>query len=119
MEQLGELRDLYDEFKDRKVAVIGVSNEERNLMAHTNVIGELGFLPEWDLVTDIGYRHNSFARTTAYLLDTDGVVRQVFPMEIYDRPPWWAILNEVDRIDAADKAAKKGSKRKASTRKKR
>ena len=39
-----------------------------------------------------------YARTTGYLLDSEGVVRQVFPMETYNRPRWWAVLHEIDRL---------------------
>lgn len=118
MEQLGELRELYAEFEERDVAILGISSEERNMMDHANVIGELGFMPEWDLVTDIGYRHDAYERTTAYFVERTGEVRQVFPMEIYDRPPWWAILNEIDRLDDEAKGKKKKGKSRRSSKRK-
>ncbi len=37
-------------------------------------------------------------RTTTYLVDRDGVVRQVFPAIIHMRPSWKAVLNEMDRL---------------------
>ena len=38
-----------------------------------------------------------YDRTSAYLIDEAGLVRQVFPMEVYDRAPFHALLNEIDR----------------------
>ena len=39
-----------------------------------------------------------FDRTTAYFIDSEGVVRQVFPMLIHSRPSWDAILGEIERL---------------------
>jgi hypothetical protein len=37
-------------------------------------------------------------RTTAYWVDAEGVVRQVFPMLIHSRPSLDAILGEIERL---------------------
>lgn len=41
-------------------------------------------------------------RTTAYLVDADGVVRQIFPMTIHHRPSWRALLGELDALLAGE-----------------
>lgn len=40
----------------------------------------------------------AYAPTTGYLIDEKGVIQQVFPMETYNRPPVWSILNEIQRL---------------------
>ena len=41
---------------------------------------------------------DAYSPTTSYLIDREGKVLQVFPMEIYGRTPWWSLLNEMDRV---------------------
>ena len=43
-----------------------------------------------------------YDRTTAYLIDEHGMVRQVFPMLIHFRPSWEAILGEVRALAAEE-----------------
>lgn len=43
----------------------------------------------------------AYDRATAYLIDKEGVVRQVFPMIIHARPSWRVVLDEVARITGA------------------
>ena len=38
---------------------------------------------------------------TAYLIDKTGIVRQIFPMKIHQRPSWKAVLREVDALNQA------------------
>ena len=93
---------MYNEFEKRDTIVIAVSNEERNIAQHANMLNLLKGAPKCKLAADIGDRKTKrYERTTAYLIDKEGIVRQVFPMEIYRRPPWWAILNEIDRVFGA------------------
>jgi glutathione peroxidase-family protein len=101
MKQLVKLQDLYKEFVARGVEIVAFSNEEKSFMAHTKVIGQLGESPPYPILCDAKRKATPrYERTTAYLVGRDGTVQQVFPMEVYDRPPWWAILNEIDRLDA-------------------
>ena len=41
---------------------------------------------------------SGYDRVTAYLIDREGIVRQVFPMIIRSRPSWEALLEESRRI---------------------
>ena len=98
MVQLGELQEIYQEFEKRGITVIGLANEEKSLYEHKKTIEKFegaGF----ELVADINRRKTKMLeRTTAYLVDKKGIIRQIFPMEIYNRPQWWPILNEIDRL---------------------
>jgi hypothetical protein len=42
-----------------------------------------------------------YDRTTAYPIDKQGGVRQVFPILIHHRASWPAILNDIDRLKLA------------------
>ena len=39
-----------------------------------------------------------YARARAYLIDKEGVVRQVFPSMLRHRAPWQAVINETRRV---------------------
>ncbi len=55
-------------------------------------------LPAFDVLVDVERRATkAWGRTSAYLLDPGGVVRQVFPMTLRARPSWRAILAEIER----------------------
>ena len=59
--------------------------------------------PSFDIVADLNRKKTKrYHRTTAYLIDKTGVVRQVFPMLVHSRPSWKAILGEMDRILTED-----------------
>ena len=63
----------------------------------------LGGDPPFPLLADVGQKQTKrIEQTTAYLIDADGIVRQVFPMQTYARGALQAILREADRILAED-----------------
>ena len=98
MKQLGELQSMWDEFESRGVEVIAIAKETAKL-AELNETAERFPERPFTLVGAVdGKGVERYARTTGYLLDTDGTVRQVFPMETYNRPRWWAVLHEIDRL---------------------
>ena len=100
MLQLGQLQELVEEFEARDTVVVTIANEERDPADSAKVRNHLGGEePAFVNLVDMGWSlAEHFERTTAYWVDAEGVVRQVFPMEIYSRPPWWAILNEIDDL---------------------
>ena len=100
MVQLGELQALIEEFEARDTVVVTIANEEDSLESNLAVRDHLGGEdPRFVSLVDLEDRSGeSMERTTAYFVDATGRVRQVFPMEIYARPPWWSILNEIDAI---------------------
>ena len=90
---------MYDEFAKRDTVVIAVAQEDTDLESHAKILKKLGKSPPFDVVCDIGCKETArYHRTAAYLIDKQGVVRQVFPMLIHSRPSWRAILHEVDRL---------------------
>lgn len=98
MKQLVQLQDVKDEFAKRGVKVIALSLEAGKMEDHA---GTLKRFPNrmFALGAAIeGKGAPGLARTTGYLVDGSGVVQQIMPMEAYNRPSWWAVLNEIDRL---------------------
>lgn len=94
------MQGLYDEFTKRETVVIAVAQEDTDLESHGKFLKKFGSSgPSFDIVADMNRKKTKrYHRTTAYLIDKTGVVRQVFPMLIHSRPSWKAILSEMDRI---------------------
>lgn len=100
MAQLVQLQKSYDEFEARDAVVIAVAQEDVDLEKHGNILTKFGGEPKFQIGADIGREETKkYDRTTAYLIDKEGRVRQVFPMLIHHRPSWKAILNEMDRLE--------------------
>lgn len=98
------MQGLYDEFTKRDTVVIAVAQEDTDLESHGKFLKKFGSSgPPFDIVADLNRKKTKrYHRTTAYLIDKTGVVRQVFPMLIHSRPSWKAILSELDRILSGD-----------------
>lgn len=89
---------MQDEFAKRGIALIAVAKEMREQNELTKTARRyperafrLGGLPQ-------GEGLEAYANTSGYLIDAEGTIRQVFPMEAFNRPSWWAILKEADRV---------------------
>lgn len=79
--------------------MIAVAQEDKDLKSHSDLPGKLRPSPRFDVVADLNREVTTkYDRTTAYLIDKEGIVRQVFPMLIHSRPSWAAIFAEIDRI---------------------
>jgi alkyl hydroperoxide reductase subunit AhpC len=90
---------MYDEFEKRDTVVIAVAQEDDDLEKHKKIYKSFDGKVPFKIAADIGYKKTKpYKRTTAYLIDKEGVVRQVFPMLIHSRPTWWAILHEIDAM---------------------
>lgn len=86
----------------RDTAVIAIAQEDTDLESHGKMLAKFGDEgPPFEVVADMGREGApAFDRTTAYLIDKEGVVRQVFPMLIRSRPSWEAVLGQVDALNA-------------------
>ena len=93
---------MYDKFESRDTVVVAIAQEDKDLKSHAQLAAKIKPDPKFPIVADLkGKTVRTYDRTTAYLIDKEGVVRQVFPMLIRNRPSWNAILQEVDRINGA------------------
>ena len=97
--QLVQLQNMWDEFEKRDIHVIAVSQEDTDLASHGKFPQSFDPPPAFDIVADLARAATlPYDRTTAYLIDKKGIVRQVFPTIIHARPSWEAVLHETDRI---------------------
>ncbi len=85
-----------DELEALNTVVVGLSQEDKDLASAGKMAkGWPDPLP-FELVFDFDRAvTKAYDRTSAYLIDEQGVVRQVFPMLIHHRPSWEALLGEV------------------------
>lgn len=90
---------MYDAFEERRTPVLAIANEEswyhENQKLDEHLEGDRRFHNAVDFNYKLSY---TFEREAAYLIDKRGKIAQVFPMEVYERAPWWSVLNEIDRI---------------------
>lgn len=88
--------------------VVAVAQEDKSLEEHGRILKKLK-APPFDVVADLNREiTTTYDRTTAYLIDKKGVVRQVFPMLIHARPSWDAIVGEIEALVAEQKAMSEG-----------
>jgi len=103
VKQLVELQKTYDEFARHDTVVIAVAQEDKDLKSHGRMLSKLGSQLPFDVVADIGRKQTlRYDRTTSYLIDKHGVVREIFPALIHMRPTWRAILTRIDAMTAED-----------------
>ena len=96
MTQLVQLQDMWSEFESRGLDVIAIAKETGKMAELEDTSGRFPDRPFHLAGALEGVGVERYANTTGYLIGPDGTVLQVFPMETYNRPSWWAILNEVD-----------------------
>lgn len=76
---------------------VAISQEDTDLRSFMRMPGR--FEGRFPILADPGrWRTRAFGRTTAYLVDPDGIVRQIFPMVMTTRPSWRVVLSELDRL---------------------
>ena len=97
--QFGELRREYDDIEARGLSVIGLALEEKNAADTKRFVPSMGGDTPFPLLSDVGReKTQGYEQTTAYLIDAEGIVRQVFPMQTYARGSLQAILREAERV---------------------
>jgi peroxiredoxin len=93
------LQQVYDEFERRDTVVIAIAQEDTDLDKHAQMAAKIKPKPRFEIVADLNRaKTGAYDRITAYLIDKNGRVRQIFPMLVRTRPSWEAVLNEIDRI---------------------
>lgn len=93
------MQKAYDEFERRDTVVIAVAQEDKDLESHGKIRANFKPSPRFEIVADVGRRETKrYHQTSSYLIDREGVVRQIFPMLIHSRGPWSAILGEIDAM---------------------
>ena len=93
---------MYDEFERRNTVVIAVAQEDTDLKSHGKFLSNFEPEPRFEVVADVGRRKTkAYGRTTTYLIDKQGKVREIFPAMIHMRPTWQAVLHRIDELGLA------------------
>ena len=91
---------MYDDLEMLDTVVVAIAQEDKTLSDHGKFLKAFKPAPRFDIVADLDRAETkAYDRTTAYLIDKEGIVRQIFPMIIHARPAWEAILREIDGLD--------------------
>ena len=90
----------YGEFEKRGAVVISVAQEDKDLESHGKMLKRIRVSdPQFIIAADIGHKTSTaFDRTSVYLIDADGVVREIFPMLIRQRASWEPVLRAMDAL---------------------
>ena len=92
---------MYERFEDLDTQVVAISQEDEELSLAAGMSEKVE--PPFDVLFDLEReKSTTFDRTTAYLIDKHGIVREIFPMIIHARPSWEIILGEIERMVSAD-----------------
>ncbi|MBT8485095.1 MAG: hypothetical protein KJO43_05915 [Phycisphaerae bacterium] len=90
---------MYDAFEALDVQVIAVAQEDKDLASHGKFHSAFKPAPRFEIVADLSRAETGrYGRTTTYLIDKTGIVRQVFPQLIHHRAAWESILGETRRV---------------------
>lgn len=90
---------MYGEFTKRDTVVIAVAQEDKDLKTHARFLDNFQGDPPFDIVADLkGRTLPKYDRTTSYLIDKQGVIREIFPSPIHMRPHWQTVLNRIDEL---------------------
>ena len=96
---------MYDEFERLDTVVCAIAQEDTDLESFAAMPKR--FTDRFPILCDVDRQvTEAFDRTTAYLIDKRGVVREVFPMIIHARPSWKVMLAELERVEAEAAARK-------------
>ena len=91
---------MYEAFSQLDTVVIAVAQEDTDLKSHGRILRKFQSPPPFEIAADFErLKTKRYDRTTAYLIDKAGIVREVFPMLIHHRASWQAILHEVEKLN--------------------
>ncbi len=90
---------MYDEVEAMDTVVIAIAQEDRDLESHGKFHRNFKPEPRFKLCADFQRKDTErYERTSTYLIDKQGVVRQIFPQLIHFRADWDALLRETRRV---------------------
>ena len=90
---------MYDEVLSREAVTIAIAQEDTDRDSHAKFLSHFGGSPRFEIAYDVNREQTQkYERTSTYLIDRDGIVRQEFPSLIHHRPDWTSILGELDRM---------------------
>ena len=93
---------MFDKFEQRETIVVAIAQEDKDLETHGRILKNFEQPMPFEVLADLeGTTVDLYDRTSTYLIDMDGVVREIFPALIHMRPSWHAVLHRIDAMDEA------------------
>lgn len=84
--------------------IVGLGQEDESLESARQILDSLSPRPSFPIAADIARSATgSYDRTTAYLVDRSGSVRQIFPMMTHMRATARVLLKEIDRLSIGER----------------
>lgn len=101
---------MYDELEQRDTVVVALSQEDVEFGKAAEMASRFQPKPRFEMVHDLERKESlAFDRTTAYMIDKEGVVREIFPMIIHSRPSWQIVVKELDKMLGKKEAMEAGA----------
>ena len=92
-----QLQDLQEGFDSLGVAIVAMSQEEKDLSKAPSMAQKNGL--SFPVVHDLQHEQApQFDRTNGYFIDANGIVQQIFPMSAYMRPSSTIVLDEIEGL---------------------
>lgn len=89
---------MYSRFDALDIMVVAVAQEDKDLESHGKMTAQFPDRP-FEIVADMDRAGTErYERTSTYLIDREGIVRQVFPQVIHYRADWETIITECERL---------------------
>ena len=79
--------------------ILAVAKEDKDLESHAWFYGHFQPQPRFRLLADLDHQTSRFRETSVYLIDKEGVVRDIFPGTVRTRPNWLAVLEAVKVVN--------------------
>ncbi|MEQ8767007.1 MAG: hypothetical protein RL885_24045 [Planctomycetota bacterium] len=96
-----KLPEIWSELSAHGAFAVAVAQEDKSLEEHAKFYANFGDDRPFAIVADLeGVTLESYRRTTTYLIDRSGIVREIFPGSVRLRPSWLAIRNRFAEIEA-------------------
>ena len=95
-----KLQNRIGQLSDTNTMAIAISQEDTSL-ENFGKFQKSGFdpAPRFEIVADLNRAATQrYDRTSVYLIDTEGIVREIFPMLIHYRANWDGIIDEIARL---------------------
>lgn len=89
--------------------MIAIAQEDKDLKSHARFLEHFPTEPRFEIVADLNRKMTKrYRRVTTYIIDKQGIVREIAPALIHMRPTWNAVLNKLDELNAEHTAVDKG-----------
>lgn len=70
---------LFEQFANQDTVILAIAKEDKDLDTHGKFYGHFQPAPRFTLLADLDKQTARFRETSVYVIDKQGVVREIFP----------------------------------------